>query len=443
MHITKVNALLITLSCVTFFFISSCGSSDEDIEEPMIDEEIEMQPDDKPNILLIIADDMGVDATNGYAEGTVKPNTPHLDSLMSAGLKFTNCWVNPTCTPTRASIITGKYGSATNVLEVGNILPNQEELLQSYINSNTDNAYGTAVIGKWHLAGSSSFNPESLGIDYYTGILSGAVNNYYSWALSENGNSLSQSDYVTEKLTNLSIDWVENQTKPWFLWLAYNAPHTPFHVPPSEMHSQGGLPTDQGSIDTTPLPYYLAAIEAMDYQIGRLLDSMDSEERENTVLIFIGDNGTPGMVAQSPFSRRRAKGSLYQGGVNVPLFVTGPAVSRTGTDESLINGTDLFATISAIAGVEAETVNDSKNFKSLLELPNVGFRDFIFAETLNSWTVRNEQYKLLQNEGGDQEFYDLQTDPYENDNLLIGNGISGQQETIRQSLEAHAVNIRD
>lgn len=105
----------------------------------------------------------------------------------------------------------------------------------------------------------------------------------------------------------MAIDWKAEQEKPWFLWLAYNAPHTPFHLPPSELHSQKDLDDSQSTIDENPLPYYIAALEAMDSEIGRFLDSLSETEQENTLIIFIGDNGTPNQVAQAPYTNRTAK----------------------------------------------------------------------------------------------------------------------------------------
>ena len=402
---------------------------------------------DRPNILFIIADDMGLDATNGYPEGNQKPTTPHLDELMNSGLKFTNLWVNPICSPTRSSIITGKYGYTTDVLTAGDDLSSAHQVLQAYINEQTGNKYATAVIGKWHLAQSSSFNPETLGIDYYAGLLKGSAASYTSWKYTNDGITSIETEYATKKFTDLAIDWVSEQDKPWFLWLAYNAPHFPLHLPPNEMHSQGVLPTDEASINDNPLPYFLAAIEAMDYQIGRLLDGISQAELDNTIIIFIGDNGSPGKVAQFPFSVTKAKGSVYQGGVNVPMFVTGATVTRTGTEDALLNGTDLFATISNTAGVDIESINDSKNFSSLFKTSNPDFRDYIYAEIkddendINRWCIRNAAFKLIQLSDGSQEFYNIISDPYEMDNLLDGS-LNNNQLTNKESLEAAAAEIR-
>ncbi|WP_296313775.1 sulfatase-like hydrolase/transferase, partial [Winogradskyella sp. UBA3174] len=170
----------------------------------------------------------------------------------------------------------------------------------------TNNKYASAIVGKWHLSGyNSAINPETFGIDYYAGLIRGAVDDYYQWQLSEDGATSQNTEYITEVFTDLSIDWINQQSKPWFMWLAYNAPHTPFHAPPSNMHSQGNLPTYNNGLD--PIPYYIAAIEAMDFQIGRLLDDIPEDERNNTIIIFIGDNGTPNQVAQSPYSSATVK----------------------------------------------------------------------------------------------------------------------------------------
>src|SRR5690606_18182498 len=108
-------------------------------------------------------------------------------------------------------------------------------------------------------------------------------------------------------------------TAPWFCWLAYTAPHAPFHLPPVNMHTRGALPTDQASIDADPLPYYLAMVESLDFEIGRLFGAIPPADLANTVIIFIGDNGTDRNVVQLPYPMNHAKGSLYEGGVHVPL----------------------------------------------------------------------------------------------------------------------------
>lgn len=440
------------LFCLVLFF--SC--SKDDPLETGADTETPTEPDSGndpdsdastiyPNILIIIADDMGKDATPGFSEGSIKPNTPHLNELMSNGLTFTNFWTNPTCSPTRAAILTGKYGYRTDVKWANDQLAASETILHNYINQNSQGDYATALVGKWHLSGEESdINPEIFGMDYYAGLIRGAASDYYSWRLYENGNSSREEIYITEKITDLAIDWVEQQESPWLLWLAYNAPHTPLHVPPENMHSQGTLPDYEEDV-TDPIPYYMAAIEAMDYQIGRLLDELTTQEKENTLIFFLGDNGTPNSVAQSPYSFRKVKGTLYEGGVNTPLIVSGKGVSRTGVDNNLINNTDLFATIATLSGVSVENIHDSQNFSSLLT-ESGSHRNFIYTEMENEnddlWTIRDDTYKLIVNANGETQMYNLSADPYESNDLLQS-GLTTTQENAKTALEAEIGNIRN
>ena len=429
---SKLNYVFVIMIFV--LSILSCSKDDNNLDPTITN---------TPNILLIIADDLGKDAIDGYQEGSIKPNTPNIDAIRNSGLLFNNFWVNPTCTPTRASIITGKYGYHTGVKGVGDVLNASETVIQKYINENTNDKYATAVIGKWHLSGNnSSFNPESFGIDYYAGLIRGAVDDYYQWQLTEDGATSLQTNYVTETFTDLALDWVNDQSKPWFLWLAYNAPHTPFHIPPSNMHSQGSLP--EYSLTTDATPYYMAAIEAMDFQIGRLVENIPVDERENTIIIFFGDNGTPNQVAQSPYTSSTAKNTLYQGGINTPMFISGKGVSRTGTEDHLLTGTDLFATIAEIAGVNVNEYNDSKSFKTLFSQSSIT-RNYQYSElkdgSIESWTISNGMYKLLKRSTGNEEMYDLANDPYEQNNLL-NSVVSTTEQSAKLELETELNNIR-
>lgn len=397
--------------------------------------------DSQRNILFIIADDLGKDAVTGFSEGSVKPNTPHLDGLTATGLTFSNLWVTPSCAPTRAAAITGRYGFRTGVTKSGKALPSSETVVQAYIEQEVGDAYTTAVVGKWHLSRSLSFNPESLGIDYYAGILEAEVDDYFQWPLTEDGVTTTETGYATEVLTDLAIEWVGRQERPWFLWLAYNAPHAPFHAPPAEMHSQGALPEFRTGMD--PTAHYMAAVEALDYQLGRLLVSLTPAERAQTTIIFVGDNGSPRAVAQAPYGATTSKGSLYQGGINTPLVVSGRQVTRTGTDDSIINSTDLFATIAELAGVEVSEIGDSKSFLSLLSSGGT-HREFAYSAIEEdggiSWTVRDRRHKLIVRAGGEEEMFDLLADPYEQVDLHDA-GLDDSQLQTKATMNAWLVSI--
>ncbi|WP_298509853.1 sulfatase-like hydrolase/transferase [uncultured Kordia sp.] len=437
--------IVIALFSLLFF---ACGN-DDTITSTVAEAPTETPSDpssSKPNILLIIADDMGLDATPGFDVGTIKPNMPNLQNMINSGVRFSNLWSNPTCTPTRSSILTGKYGFRTNVLNVGDVLSTSETSLQQFLAANSPE-YSNAVIGKWHLSSSAS-HPTAMGIDYYAGLLSGGVQSYWNWNLTENQQTSNSTEYTTTKFTDLAIDWIADQSNPWFLWLAYNAPHTPFHLPPNELHTQGNLPTDQASIDANPIPYYMAMLEAMDSEIGRLLNSMSAEERENTIVIFIGDNGTPNAVVQQYISQR-AKGTVYQGGVNVPMIVSGKDVGRFNTvEDALVNTTDLFATIADIAGSGTFEINDSKSFKELLTTTNTDTRDYTYTEISrdngSDYTIRNATHKYILFSDGEEAFYNLSENPFENPNLLNANQLplSASDSSIKDELVNRLNEIR-
>ncbi|CAI8245114.1 MAG: Arylsulfatase [Formosa sp. Hel1_33_131] len=437
----KLNRLT---GILAFLIFSSCNSDDAATEtsDPI-------PTPSSPNILLIIADDMGLDATPGYSVGTSKPTMPNLQDLMNSGVRFNNVWSNPVCTPTRATILTGKYGFRTNVINVGDVLSTSETSLHKVLNTNASE-YSHAVIGKWHLS-SDPTHPTAMGVDYFAGLLGGGVQSYTNWDLNENGVTTTSTAYTTTKFTDLAIDWVSAQSQPWFLWLAYNAPHTPFHFPPTNLHNQGDLPADDASIEANPLPYYQAMIEAMDSEMGRLLSTMTQEDRDNTLIIFVGDNGTPSEVVQE-YNSNRAKGSIYQGGVNVPMVISGKNVTRVNeTEDALISTTDLFATIAEVAGTASYDSGDSRSFLDLLSSGNSKGRDFVYTEKYNAqtqgpdYTIRNATHKYIYFNTGAEALYNLIENPLESPNLLNENQLplSASDAAIKLSLTTELSSIRN
>jgi arylsulfatase A-like enzyme len=398
-----------------------------------------------PNILLIIADDMGLDATPGYNFGDTKPTMPVLDSLASIGVTYDNVWSAPLCSPTRATILTGRYGFRTNVITVDNAISETETSIQSYLREQAP-TYADAIIGKWHLSGAraEADAPNRLGISHYAGFLTGSLSDYWDWPLTINGATTDSQGYATTVFTDLAIDWVSSrQDQPWFLWLAYTAPHTPFHLPPDSLHTRSNLSGETGDIDSRPRPYYLAALEALDTEMGRLLRNVDTE---NTIVIFIGDNGTPARAVQEPVDRMRAKGSIYEGGIHVPMIVAGKGVTRHGErEDALINTTDLFATIVDLTGAGTDLIHDSVSFRSTLTSAGTGRRTFAYSEIENDgisqWAIRNERYKLVSDETGRQELFDLQSDPFELTELLSSG--SDSTATARTELEATLSQLRN
>jgi arylsulfatase A-like enzyme len=393
----------------------------------------------KPNILFVITDDQGKDASAEYSLSTDLPNTPNFSARANDGLIFENLWVSPTCSPTRAALISGKYGHRTNVLSPGDALPASEAILQSVLKSDPNTSdYVSAIVGKWHLGGGRT-GPGDFGVEHFVGILSGGVQDYFDWTLNINGTNSNSTNYVTTELTDQAIDWVSNQTQPWFLWLSYNAPHTPFHLPPTDLHDRN-LSGTAADINANRRDYYLAAIEAMDTEFGRFWNSLAPEEQDNTYVIFIGDNGSPGQVIDRGIAQNGSKSSLFQGGVNTPMFVSGPGVTRRGErEDSLITHTDFFPTIVELAGGELSNYQDGQSFADILTSGAAPDRDYSYTNSLDGWTIRNATHKLITYTDGSQDLFDLINDPAEATDLLDG---SSDTSAILSELTDEANRIR-
>ncbi len=409
--------------------LSACGGS-EPTKASLAPEK--SATTDRPNILLVIADDLGVDQLAAYGAPHPAP-TPTIDTLAAEGMLFTKAWSHPVCSPTRSAIFTGRHSFRTGVgwAQVGpsGALGASEYSLSQALG---ELSIPRANIGKWHLGG-GTHAPNDFGYDYYSGLIAGALPNYSRWPKTTNGETVTSTEYATTDNVNEAIDWVGQQTQPWFLWLAFNAPHTPFHKPPSHLHSSDHLSGKAKDIATNPGNYYRAMVEAMDTELGRLLGSMDQATRDNTIIVFLGDNGSPGQVVEAPFDPARAKGTLYEGGVHVPMIISGPAIRQKGSfNHQLVSDVDLFATILELAGGNLAQVPEGIAIDSYSLIPTLNntaqaVRTYTFTESFQETeltadntgkAIRNQRYKLIRFDSGRREFYDLDQDPEERHNLL-------------------------
>ena len=412
------------------------------------------QAADAPNILLIIADDMGLDASRCYSVGNQQAKMPNIEAMCDTGLVFENAYSSPVCSPTRATIMTGKYGFRTGV---GAAIPrdgkkglsaDETSLFDVLAGTN----YSSNLIGKWHLAGDDDGldHPAEMGVSDYFGIFRGRARDYSNFPAVSNGEQVQVTEYATTALTNRAIDWIDDQElgQPWFLWLAYNAPHSPFHLPPLHLHSAGNLPTDEDSITANRLPYYNATLEALDTEIGRLFASMDEETRDNTVIMFIGDNGSPNQVTRGFYGEHDAKGTIFEGGTHVPFVVTGPGI-KGGRSDTFVATVDLFTTIAGLAGANAPAV-DGHDFAPVFTGGETT-RNYIYVEHFSDqrptrsdvygWAIREGNYKLVSEEGAEPVLYDLAADPREAVDLLV-DGVSSAEAAIVASIEARWTKIR-
>ncbi len=416
-------------------FLVSCGSD----SSQTVAEVIEQTSTQQPNILFIVSDDQGLDASAQFSFSNDLPTTPIIDSLASNGIVFENAWATPSCTTSRGTLISGLHGIHSGVDTTPSLMDTELLTLQRLLKMNDDKPdYASAVVGKWHLASPNAANdpelqthPNDSGVDYYAGNVAGNLDDYFSWPLTINGNTTTSSTYHTTAVTDLAIDWVGAQSEPWFMWLAYAAPHAPFHLPPDNLHTQN-LSGDAADIAANPRDYYLAAIEAMDTEIGRLLDSIPADEIDNTFIVYLGDNGTPRAVLDaSVFPVSHGKNSLYEGGIRVPLIVSGAGVTRINSRESaLVNSVDLYATVADLAGISITESVDSVSFSGLLSNADAAGRRFNYSEFVDEaatgWAVRSDTLKLIEYADGTRELYDMTSDLREESNLILQQQFSEQ-----------------
>lgn len=390
-------------------------------------------PSPPSNLLLIVADDLGVDAVGCYGSPTAPP-TPTLDAIAAGGVRFTQMFVDPACTPSRAAMLTGRHAfraEATMALPPGAIGMKADCVTLAAPLAAAGHA--TAMIGKWHLGNRfGPTTPNAYGFQHFEGLLDSGANPF-QWNKVTNGVVSPCSTYIMTQQVDAAIQWIQARSGPWALVLTPTLPHQPFHAPPAHLHTQNLAGLDPA---TTPRPFFGAMVQAMDAEIGRLLATLGPAVLANTNVVFLADNGTDGAVVAPPTLPTRAKGSLYDGGSNVPLLVAGPAVAAPGTVATeLLSGVDLFPTALAMCGAGtypppalaavAQPLDGQSFLPALAGASGYG-RPFVYSEitgtplgagyTLRTPTHRLVRYMLVQPQR--QEFFDLGTDPMQYADLL-------------------------
>lgn len=400
---------------------------------------------EKRNILLIIADDLGVDCVAAYGEHPDPGRTPIIDALAEHGLLFRNAWSCPVCSPTRASLLTGRHPFRTGIgcsvdYEIADFELSVNEItipkiLKPY--------YRTAAVGKWHLStksGSGLMHPILCGFEHHRGTITNLPKNggetaYFMYEKAVDGVSERSEVYATTDTVDDALELIESfQDEPWFIWMSFNAAHSPYHKPPDGLHSFNLPPNVNDDI-----PMHMRAMaEAMDTEIGRLIFSMDPAVLEKTIIIFVGDNGTAPAATTPPSIPSHSKGSLFEGGVNVPLIIAGSGIVQGNECSALVSVTDIFATIAEIADVTYIGAEDSFSlvpyFKNPCTAPvrawtySEAFKpNGIFESYFNRLrTARERRYKLMyfydpySPTVTDIMFFDLLMDPFELNDLTQG-----------------------
>ncbi len=313
--------------------------------------------DERPNILVILADDLGYRDVS--FQGATEIETPHIDRLARAGVIFSNGYVaHALCAPSRAGLMTGRYPARFGDVQVLQHLPVEERTVADYLR---EAGYRTGIVGKWHLGTAPEFHPLNRGFDYFYGF-TGSGHDYfridvtesplqeYLLPLNDGRGASGFSGYLTDALTDRAIDFVAaDREEPFFLYLSYNAPHVPLQAPAETVRKYR-------HVDDEKRRRYLAMIDSLDHNVGRIVAALQAAGRwENTLTFFLSDNGGDTFKSRADNRPlRNGKGSVFEGGIRVPFAASWPARWSGGTTfEPMVISLDVAATALALAGDEA------------------------------------------------------------------------------------------
>jgi arylsulfatase A-like enzyme len=349
----------------------------------------------KPNILFIVGDDMGY-ADVGF-HGCSQIPTPNLDSLAKSGVRFTSGYVSaPYCSPCRAGLLTGRYqqrfGHEFNPTRPDTGLPLTEKTIADRLKAA---GYVTALVGKWHLGNTPERHPQKRGFDEFFGFLGGS-HSYLDWKGMLRGTEpVEGTEYFTDAFGKEACEFIERQKeKPWFLYLAFNAVHTPMHATDARLAKFTGIMDKKRQT-------YAAMMLAMDDNIGRVRRKLaDTGQEERTLVVFISDNGGPTMPGTTMNASindplRGSKRTTLEGGIRVPFLVSWKNHIRPGVFDRPVIQLDLTATALELAGARAENL-DGVNLLPFLSGEKTGApHDALFWRFGEQMAIRVGDYKLV------------------------------------------------
>jgi len=352
----------------------------------------------KPNILLIVGDDMGY-ADVGF-HGCKDIPTPNLDALSKAGVRFTNGYVSgPYCSPTRAGLLTGRYqnrfGHEFNPSGGIQGMPVGEKTLADRLKAV---GYKTGLVGKWHLGNLPEMHPQQRGFDEFFGFLGGAHSFFDPKGIVRGNEPVKDLDYTTDAFGREAVAFVDRHQKdPWFLYLAFNAVHTPMHATEDRL-------AKFTNISDTNRRTYNAMMLAMDEAIGKVLSKLkETGQSENTLVMLISDNGGPTMAGVTVNGSnneplRGSKRTTLEGGIRVPLLISWPGHIKPGVFEKPAIQLDLHATALAAANValSADLKLDGVNLLPYLSGEKSSApHDALFWRFGGQMAVRSGDWKLI------------------------------------------------
>ena len=415
---------------ILIFVLFIFGQSDATQNSPEVD---------KPNIIVIIPDDVGWHDV-GYYGSSIK--TPNIDKLAKSGVRLDNHYVMPTCTPTRVSLMTGKYPSRYGITgpDYGEVIDLGDPTLASVL---AESGYSTAIAGKWHM-GSPPYTPLKYGFESSYGYFDGQIDPYTheykketkltsrkSWH--RNDEYLTEEGHATDLITQEAIRIIENENqKPFFLYVAYSVPHFPLDEPEE-------WTSIYDDINLSPSrKWFAASMTHMDDGIGKIIESLDKTgQRKNTLVIFVSDNGgqhswqsdteyrgkykdKPHKVLGNNYPLKGWKGDLYEGGIRVPAFANWPGHLQPNVVNQPVHVSDWLPTISNLINTQKTPQKiDGQNIWPLLNGNSDNAENrVIYWKTRNNLAVREGSWKLLVFRDTDKmELYNLENDFRETNDL--------------------------
>jgi arylsulfatase A-like enzyme len=383
------------------------------------------QKNSRPNIIYIMADDMGYADLSCY--GRKDYQTPNLDKLCSQGMKFTNAYAAaPVCTPTRVAFMTGRYPARLTVGLYEPIAEGKNDSIAGLTPETPSVAtlmkragYETYLVGKWHLGYRVECSPNRNGFDYFYGFHAGAID-YISHSndLYENESRIEQPGYTTDLWADKAVELIgKKHSKPFFLTVMFNAPHWPWQAPGDKAYPEGFENWTKGGSPQV----YAAMMRSLDSAVGRIVKAVDDHGLTNTVIIFTSDNGGERYSDNGPFKERKM--SLWEGGIREPAFVRWPGkIKERSTTHQVITTMDWTATMVALGGGKADSKFplDGIDVTPILQGKKKEVDRTLYwriFQRKQHKAMRDGKWKWLQDEKGSEYLFNLEADPIENNNV--------------------------
>jgi arylsulfatase A-like enzyme len=374
------------------------------------------QTSNRPNIVIILADDMGWGDL--AANGNIHVSSPVLDKLSAESLSFDRFYVCPLSAPTRSEMLTGRYFLRTGVSSVTQGYENMRSDEVTLAEIFKQNGYTTGCFGKWHNGGYFEQHPLRQGFDEYTGFCMGHLGYYYDMEFVHNDTIIKADGYTTDFFTDKALEFIDaNKDHPFLCYVPYNVPHSPFQVPEkyfSKYNSTG--------IDST-LSCVYGMVENMDENVGRILRKIeDLNLIGNTIVIFFSDNG-PNTIRYNG-GMKGIKGSVDEGGVRLPFYIKWPGRIKPGITEQLAQDIDILPTLLGLCGITYSPVKpiDGIDLSGVIYGKSKPFDRYIYSRQANArldncnGSLRNNKYRLVRTKT-DTILYDMINDPSQKNDI--------------------------